>query len=307
MATGITGASRLPEPEDFDYSRSHRHVPIPTVAYNATAASAPPVISNLPGRPREKDEAAQGSRTPRHDRSFSFRRAAAAPSSPPTSREGANNPRSGNAFAAAAAQQGTGFSAAHEDDNDRSFSPTKMLRKQSRRASAEKEAAARQEAEAAAAARYANRQAPRLPQHNPLPGIDTFNEGDEPRPDSVAIFNNGYTHTPLPSIPQNQQTSSGAANFSRPGNNMPSSSSYNKSSSPAYALRGAGNAFAQQASSSPSVSGRSSNGEYVDVPVNRSESMANRGRYSVTSAAALSNSVSSPRRIRRRKDPTPFK
>jgi hypothetical protein len=43
---------------------------------------------------------------------------------------------------------------------------------------------------------------------------------------------------------------------------------------------------------------------YVD-PYARTESMTNRGRYSYASSAV--STINSPRRVRRRKDPTPFK
>jgi hypothetical protein len=46
------------------------------------------------------------------------------------------------------------------------------------------------------------------------------------------------------------------------------------------------------------------NGEYVD-PYARTESMTHRGRYSYASSAV--STLNSPRRVRRRKDPTPFK
>ena len=46
------------------------------------------------------------------------------------------------------------------------------------------------------------------------------------------------------------------------------------------------------------------NGGYVD-PYARTESMTNRGRYSYASSAV--STINSPRRVRRRKDPTPFK
>ena len=46
------------------------------------------------------------------------------------------------------------------------------------------------------------------------------------------------------------------------------------------------------------------NGGYVD-PYARTESMTHRGRYSYASSAV--STINSPRRIRRRKDPTPFK
>ncbi|KAE8441261.1 hypothetical protein EG329_005562 [Mollisiaceae sp. DMI_Dod_QoI] len=45
------------------------------------------------------------------------------------------------------------------------------------------------------------------------------------------------------------------------------------------------------------------NGEYVD-PYARTESMTHRGRYSYASSAV--STINSPRRVRRRKDPTPF-
>ena len=45
-------------------------------------------------------------------------------------------------------------------------------------------------------------------------------------------------------------------------------------------------------------------GGYVD-PYGRTESMTNRGRYSYASSAH--STLNSPRRVRRRKDPTPFK
>lgn len=46
------------------------------------------------------------------------------------------------------------------------------------------------------------------------------------------------------------------------------------------------------------------NGGYVD-PYARTESMTHRGRYSYASSAV--STINSPRRVRRRKDPTPFK
>ncbi len=46
------------------------------------------------------------------------------------------------------------------------------------------------------------------------------------------------------------------------------------------------------------------NGEFVD-PYARTESMTHRGRYSYASSAV--STINSPRRVRRRKDPTPFK
>src|SRR6266480_3642259 len=56
----------------------------------------------------------------------------------------------------------------------------------------------------------------------------------------------------------------------------------------------------------PSSSPTSKNGDYVD-PYARTESMTHRGRYSYASSAISATGVNSPRRVRRRKDPTPFK
>jgi hypothetical protein len=56
----------------------------------------------------------------------------------------------------------------------------------------------------------------------------------------------------------------------------------------------------------PSSSPSSKNGDYVD-PYARTESMTHRGRYSYASSAISTTGINSPRRVRRRKDPTPFK
>lgn len=53
----------------------------------------------------------------------------------------------------------------------------------------------------------------------------------------------------------------------------------------------------------PPIPGNGAKGEFVD-PYARSESMTHRGRYSYASSAV--SSINSPRRVRRRKDPTPF-
>lgn len=54
----------------------------------------------------------------------------------------------------------------------------------------------------------------------------------------------------------------------------------------------------------PGQNGGNRNGEWVD-PYARTESMTHRGRYSYASSAV--STINSPRRVRRRKDPTPFK
>jgi hypothetical protein len=54
----------------------------------------------------------------------------------------------------------------------------------------------------------------------------------------------------------------------------------------------------------PPLPGKSQSLENVD-PYARTESMTNRGRYSYAPSAV--SSIDSPRRVRRRKDPTPYK
>jgi hypothetical protein len=117
------------------------------------------------------------------------------------------------------------------------------------------------------------KQPPRLPTHSPLPQIDHFGGADE-RPDSVAIVSNragAYNPNPNP-------------NFSRPS----------------VEQRAAPNAHGPMPPMPESVS------SYMDFdPYPRTESMTHRGRYSYASSAI--STVNSPRRVRRRKDPTPFK
>ena len=132
-----------------------------------------------------------------------------------------------------------------------------------------------------------NQPAPSLPIHSPLPVINTESFGSKQQP----------TSPPL----------SPSRNFSRPNAMAPlSSNGSNSSSSPAHALRAS-----QQlsSSSSPAADPRGrTNGEYVPhmKQSSRHESITNRGRSSYSSSM-IGGNVSSPRRIRRRKDPTPFK
>jgi len=151
----------------------------------------------------------------------------------------------------------------------RSASGGKMSRKQ--KALAQEEALRRQR-EAA----MLPKQPPRLPTHSPLPQIDHFG-GVEDRPDSVAIVSNRARH-----YSQNSQ------NFSRP------SMEQKMAANPHV------NAYAHMP---PMAEGSPS---YMDFdPYPRTESMTHRGRYSYASSAI--STVNSPRRVRRRKDPTPFK
>jgi hypothetical protein len=119
------------------------------------------------------------------------------------------------------------------------------------------------------------RQPPRLPSHSTLPQIESFG-GEAYRPDSVAIVSNkvgNYAH-----------------NFSRP-----SVDSHRMAPQPdahAHAV-------------APPMPGNAS-ATYMDFdPYPRTESMTHRGRYSYASSQI--STVNSPRRVRRRKDPTPFK
>jgi hypothetical protein len=117
------------------------------------------------------------------------------------------------------------------------------------------------------------RQPPRLPSHSALPQIESFG-GEAYRPDSVAIVSNkagNYTH-----------------NFSRPSVDQQRMAPQPASLAVAPPMPG----------TSPS--------SYTDFdPYPRTESMTHRGRYSYASSQI--STVNSPRRVRRRKDPTPFK
>lgn len=150
----------------------------------------------------------------------------------------------------------------------------KMSKKQ--RAVAQEELA-RQQREAAALARSP----PRLPTHAPLPTINAFGGapgGGEMRPDSVAIATNragGYGG----GHPQTQ----GGADYHAVSSHVPIPP-------------------IPQGSSTPG----SRNGDYND-PYSRTESMTHRGRYSYASSAVSMGTINSPRRVRRRRDPTPFK
>jgi hypothetical protein len=142
-----------------------------------------------------------------------------------------------------------------------------MLRKSSRK---QRELLAEQERLAREA--HANRPAPHI-SLNPLASISSFagEIGDQHYIGDTSNTNSASSSTinGHPKAP---------ANFSRPGG---------MASQPGNAARG-------------------SNGDYVDPATERGESMRNRGRYSYASSVSPAN-VSSPRRVRRRKDPTPFK
>ena len=281
MATALTSAEILP---DGDYTTSHRSPPpIPTIAYDTTQASTSPQFLHEPGRPgggASEAGSIKSSYSERRRGSLgSFLRRTSSHTSTLRQQQEQNDvpavpalpaTRIGQVHqAAAVASQNGGRASTSSNRKTSTEGGRTMLRKSSKMKAAA--AAEREEQE-----RLARQRAPppRLPSHHPLPGIDSCG-GDEAR--------QGYS-----------------TNFSRPGNSMPSSSYANSSSSPAYAVRGG------QVPSSPPA-GRT-NGEYVDSDsvVERNESMTHRGRYSYASSIVPVN-TSSPRRIRRRKDPTPFK
>ena len=127
-------------------------------------------------------------------------------------------------------------------------------------------------------------QAPRLPSYPPLPQISTFG-GENARPTS--LDNNPRPSVSAYSIRPSIDSRMGAISPSYP--NIASNSSLPRNV-PIPPIPG-----------SPPVAGREG---WVD-PYARTESMTNRGRYSYASSAI--STINSPRRMRRRKDPTPFK
>lgn len=126
----------------------------------------------------------------------------------------------------------------------------------------------------------ANAPPPRLPDlynGTALPKLQTF--GGEDRPDSVAIMS-GRT-----------------GNYSQPRHpaEVPRTMSTNTQNIPVPPIPA-------------NIYGATKKSENFD-PYARTESMTHRGRYSYASSAVSvgGSSISNPRRVRRRKDPTPFK
>src|ERR1700761_9439850 len=113
---------------------------------------------------------------------------------------------------------------------------------------------------------------PQLPKAAPLPTMDGFIAG--------AAGNNRYAASP--------------------GSGYTAVSPLHQSSSPPT--------YGVPMPPMPSSAGGShvNNGDAVD-PYARTESMTHRGRYSYASSAISATGINSPRRVRRRKDPTPFK
>ncbi|PQE03516.1 putative septin aspE protein [Rutstroemia sp. NJR-2017a BVV2] len=113
------------------------------------------------------------------------------------------------------------------------------------------------------------RSPPRLPDLAASAQIPSFG-GEDPRPDTTATWNGSNRGQGRSSSSMDPQARSYTMPSSVPVPPMPSASRY---------------------------------GEYVD-PYARTESMTHRGRYSYASSAV--STINSPRRVRRRKDPTPF-
>ncbi|KAF1809901.1 hypothetical protein P152DRAFT_142887 [Eremomyces bilateralis CBS 781.70] len=126
---------------------------------------------------------------------------------------------------------------------------------------------------------------PRLPSHSPLPRMNILGgaaaEDPTARPDSYALVSNKASGYPGQDFYHQQRGVRPSVEYQQYG------------SSPH------GVPIPPIPGSSPS----SRNGEPVD-PYARTESMTHRGRYSYASSAV--STLNSPRRVRRRKDPTPF-
>lgn len=137
------------------------------------------------------------------------------------------------------------------------------------------------------------KQPPQLPSPSPIPSMEGFGGG---RPDSIAMFSgkvheHQYHSGNSSSISNNSKPIN---NFSRPGYVAPSAS--NNSLNTHFST--------MHMTSSPSVR------KFADAPdpYATTESMTNRGRESYASLTlSATGHVNSPRRVRRKKDPTPFK
>lgn len=282
----LNTAENLPERDD--YSVSHRPPPaIPTIPYSSLPDTAPSELESVTSKRGRSRAGSLGQLFRLNSSTKTAQPQYAALQSGSTAAGGdlgglpplPNSPVAAVAASAPFTDQNLPIEAGRKD----SFSTSRkisldgrnMLRKSSRMRREEQE---RFEAERKARAALPP---PSLPFHHPLPGIDTFG---------------GETNTSTGSPTASPSSPNRATNFSRPNFAMPSSTSAS-SSSPAYAIR--------PGATSPPESG-ATNGDFGIDPYARTESMTHRGRYSYASSI-VSGNVSSPRRIRRRKDPTPFK
>ncbi|KAF1945073.1 hypothetical protein EJ02DRAFT_509774 [Clathrospora elynae] len=161
----------------------------------------------------------------------------------------------------------SGKSSSESRGNSNNRSPSGSKMSRKQKALAQEEAL-RKQREAAALPR----QPPRLPSHSALPQIATFG-GEDARPDSIAIISN------------------------QAGNYNPSRHNFSRPSQDTYRMPPNTNSAAPMPGTSPAAYA-----DYDAYP--RTESMTHRGRYSYASSQV--STVNSPRRVRRRKDPTPF-
>lgn len=279
----------------MSFNRSPAAIPVSAVAYTATTASTPPTFTDVPPRSRRgpKDDPASSLYSTKRRGSFTsfLRRGKSSGGQPDVTHDTATTHPAANTHVPAvppitpAQRERVSLSSVTADGEGRASKEgsRNMLRKASKvRAEREQERIAKE-----TAARL--KVAPSLPQHSPLPMMGTFG-GDGARQD-FAPRSNGFHSHPLSQSPPNPLASNPQRAQAMP------SSTHNSSSSPGYA----------NSSSSPPSVVQGYSGEYVSAhPYERSESITNRGRYSYASSTAPVN-VNSPRRIRRRKDPTPFK
>ncbi|KAI9819244.1 MAG: hypothetical protein M1827_007400 [Pycnora praestabilis] len=151
---------------------------------------------------------------------------------------------------------------------NRSLSGSKLIKKQ--KAFAQQEECLRQQREAA----QISRSPPRIPEVPPPPRLNAFG-GETLRPDSVDIVSNRVRGHHRGSLIKRGAMDQESPKFvhSIPIPPIPATPPVNK-------RQGSGDPYA------------------------RTESMTNRGRYSYASSGV--STINSPRRVRRRKDPTPF-
>ncbi|KAK5740116.1 hypothetical protein LTR17_004828 [Elasticomyces elasticus] len=344
---GLTSSSRLQDPEFFDYSRSHRAVPVPPRTSTSKRRSPSQHYTTEEEREGEALERSS-SRSWKRDRLLHRVSHSNLLSKPPyQSFEAVQNyhAQSVSSTNISEPEPGTRLGESdltpsfpapptagnHNQNNhplQRNFSKKAPAPAATRTMLRKFSSSGRQDARNALQQQQ-NQSQTQHQQHTPRappPQLPTFYDydNDNARPDSFGIFGSQTPSAPpssaLPSPPSATQAQANL-NFSRPSGaafTMSMSQGIgreNSSSSPAYVAR-TGNAFAtqQQSSSSPSSAGLGGGGG--------GESMAHRGRMSY---AGTNNSqtgihghgstggvggggggVVSPRRIRRRKDPTPF-
>ena len=135
------------------------------------------------------------------------------------------------------------------------------------------------------------KQPPQIPSPAAIPVIEGFGAGEHL--DSFDMFNGGTQE------PHNQQQKPVVYNFSRPGV-VARSSSNNSLNAASHHHLYSGQSFCTNTTVAVK------NTDHGIIQYAREESMTNRGRESYA-PQALGDHVNSPRRVRRRKHPTPFK